>query len=105
MVAEWQIEGPELSSVAGAELRPLGEEERNVRPDRGGDRAQPVWRQRLREGFVGEPERRCRVRAAAGQPGRDRDALVDPHRPARLDARRGGELLERAGDERVVLEA
>ena len=59
-------------------------------PSAARDRVEPVGRQRLvEERRVGEPERRRGVGAAAAEAGGDRDPLLDPGAPARLDARGG----------------
>jgi hypothetical protein len=64
-----------------------------------------VRRQRLGERLVSEPKRGRRVGAAAAETGRDRDPLLDPHAPARLETRAAGQRAERLAHERVVCEA
>ena len=72
-------------------LRAVGEEERDVRAEPGGELVQLLLRQRLVERLVREPERRRRVGAAAAEAGGDGDALLDRRAPALLDRRVRGE--------------
>ncbi len=66
-----QVERLERRAVAGAELRPLGEEEGDVGAEARGERVQLVRRQRLGERLVREPEGRRGVGAAAAEAGGD----------------------------------
>src|SRR4051812_40857024 len=100
-----QVERLELAAVPRAELRTVGEEEWDVGSDLRGQAAQLLGRQRLGQHLVGEPKRGRGVGAAAAEPGGDRDLLLDPDAPARLDARTAGKLAERRAHERVVREA
>ena len=54
---------------------------------------------------VRESQGRCGVAAATSEPGRDRDALLDPYAPARLDSCGHSEGLEGAPYDRVLGEA
>ena len=100
-----KVERLQLAPVAGSELRPFGQEERNVGADPGRDLVQTLDRERRRKRLVGQPQRGRRVGAPAAEPGADRDPLLDLDRPARLDARRFGQRQQRVADERVVRKA
>src|SRR5436190_1807094 len=82
----WQVERLQHASVARAELRAVGEEERDVGSDLRGDAVQILGRQRLGERLVREPERGRRIGAATAEAGSDRDLLLDLDPPASLDA-------------------
>ena len=77
-----QVERLELAAVAGSELRAVGEKERHVRTEAGGELVQTLGLERLGELLVREPERCRGVGAAAAETGGDRDLLLDPHPPA-----------------------
>src|SRR3954468_10511662 len=83
----WQVERLQLASITRAELRAVGEEERDVRSDLRGHAVQVLGRKRLGKRLVRKPERRGRVGAAAAEAGGDRDPLLDLHAPARFDPR------------------
>src|SRR5690349_3353024 len=77
-----ELERREVASVAGAELRPLVKEERDVGADSRRERVQLVGGERLGERAVGEAERGRGVGASAAETRRERDVLLDLHAPA-----------------------
>ena len=77
-----------------ASLRPLLEEERDVRAELGSDRAQPTRGERRADQLVGEPQRRRGIRATSTEACSDGNPLLDPDRPAAL-AGDVGELGQR----------
>ena len=97
-----QVEPLQLAPVARAQLRPVGEEERDVGADSRGNAPEPFWREWIGKRLVGEPERGRRVGAAATETGGDRDPLLDPDAPIWLDFGHAGELFQRVADERVA---
>ena len=83
-------------------MRAIHEEERDVGAETRCDPEQLLARERLLECLVGKPESSRCIGAAAAEPGGDRDRLLDPYPPLRLDACPPGELLERGANQRVV---
>src|SRR5579871_134383 len=100
-----QVERRELAAVAGAELRAVREEERHVGTGARRERVQLAGQERFGERSVREAECRRGVGAAAAEPGRERDALLDLHPPARLDSGRRRKALEGRPNNGVALEA
>src|SRR2546422_1474146 len=98
-----QLDRRQLGAVACAELWPVFEEVRNVCSELTRVGSKLV----VRLGFVAElvrqPESRCGVRAAAAEPGRNGDPLLDARGKARTVA--VGKALERSADELVTGEA
>ena len=105
-----QVEGLELCPVAAPELGPVGEEERDVRPDAGRHGMQLGRRERLRELRIREPKGRRGVGASPTEPRCDRNVLPQLDAPAvrrperdqgRLDDRVAGKPVERRGRSRL----
>src|SRR5439155_11920816 len=67
-----EVERGQRGTVALAQLRALGEEERDVGAELGGELAQPLGSERIRERFIRESERCSCVGAAAAEAGGDR---------------------------------
>src|SRR5207247_9520302 len=82
-----ELKGSELTAVAPPQLRPDSQEERHVRAQPRGERAQGVESKGALERRVREAQGGRGVGASAAKAGRDRNALLDPRRPPRLDAR------------------
>jgi len=97
-----QLERFERRAVSGAELWPVGEEERHVGAKSRGELRELVRRERLLESGVREEERGRGVRAAAAEPRRNRYLLRDACVPVRLDTGALRERLERTADVGVL---
>src|SRR6266511_2809424 len=100
-----EVERLQVGAVAGAELRPVLEEVRNVCAEPRGELVQPFRRERIVEQVIREAEGGGRVRAAASESGRDGDPLANRRGEPRLGSGGLGELGESTRDERVPGEA
>ena len=78
----WQVEWLELGPVAGAELRAVDEEERHVGAEARRDRVELGRLERSLQLRVREPQGGRCIGAAAAEPGRNRNVLLDRDPPA-----------------------